>query len=111
MPLSKTNKDWLKIVGSKLAEYAGIALLIWGYWLPKNKELMNEEATKAIDTYNKINNKSTKSFRQTFSEGTDIKIGSVINEVLIHNLSCMLLIPNSREKKERSPVITANVAK
>jgi hypothetical protein len=46
LELVKKNKGWLKVVGSKLLEYAGVALLIWGYWLPKNKELMDERAFK-----------------------------------------------------------------
>jgi hypothetical protein len=77
LELVKKNKGWLKVVGSKLLEYAGVALLIWGYWLPKNKELMDERAFKAVETYNKIHNKSTKGFRQIFSEGTGIPIGKV----------------------------------
>jgi hypothetical protein len=77
LELVKKNKGWIKLIGSKLLEYAGLALLVWGYWLPKNAELMDERALKAIDTYNKIHNKSSKSFRQIFSEGTDIPVGRV----------------------------------
>lgn len=75
--MNQKKKSLLKVVGAKLLEYGAIAALIWGYWLPKNREIMREEAQYQIELHNKINNKSTKGFRQIFSEETDIPIGRV----------------------------------